>query len=513
MIPSLQGSSAPSCTRTVGHGTKAPPMRQVRHASSGSPIQDVCAIVLAAGQGTRMRSDLVKILHPLNGLPMVAHVLGVCRRLGLKRTLVVIGHQAEQVRDALADNPVEFVVQAEQRGTAHAVLQAEAALRGFEGTLLVINGDVPLLGPILLDRLLAAHRKCRADATLVTTRLPNPAGYGRVLRDRQGAFRGIVEEVEATPAERRVTEINAGIYCFRSPRLFAALHQVEPSSVKGELYLPEVLPILRKERGQITTVLAEDPREALGINTRAELAEAYGILRQRVVARLMEEGVTCLDPATAHVSVLATVGRDTTLYPNVQIEGKSEVGTGCTIHAGCRIRGSRLGNRVTVLDGCVILESEIADDCTIGPFAHLRPRSQLKRRAKVGNFVEVKKSVIGEGSKVPHLTYVGDATVGERVNIGAGTITCNYDGVSKHQTAIEDEAFVGSNTSLVAPVRVGKGAIVAAGSTITQDVPPDAIGFGRAQQANKPGRAAEWRRKAKEAAAAHGKKSEGDEGN
>lgn len=461
--------------------------------SAVAPTRDVCAIVLAAGLGTRMRSSLVKVLHPLNGLPMVAHVLDLCRRMGVKRTLGVIGHQSERLREALGDFPVEFVEQAEQRGTAHAVLQAEAALQGFEGDILVINGDVPLLGEALIQRLLATHRKSGADATLVTTRLPNPTGYGRVVRDRRGVFRKIVEEVEATPAERRVREINAGIYCFRGPRLFTCLHGVKPSPVKGEFYLPEVLPMLRKAKGKIATVQAEDPREVLGINTRAELAEAYGILRQRVVARLMEGGVTCLDPATTHVSMLATVGEDTTLYPNVQLEGKSSIGTGCTIHAGCRIRDSHLGNRVMVLDGCVILESEIADDCSIGPFAHLRPRCQVKRRAKVGNFVEVKKSVIGEGSKVPHLTYVGDTTVGERVNIGAGTITCNYDGFGKHQTIIEDEAFIGSNANLVAPVKIGRGAIIAAGSTITQEVPPDALAFGRAQQVNKEGRAAEIR--------------------
>jgi bifunctional UDP-N-acetylglucosamine pyrophosphorylase / glucosamine-1-phosphate N-acetyltransferase len=441
-----------------------------------------------------MRSSLVKVLHSLNGLPMVGHVLDLCRRIGVKRTLVVIGHQGERLREALGDFPGEFVEQAEQRGTAHAVLQAEAALQGFEGDVLVINGDVPLLSEALIQRLLAAHRKAHADATLVTTRLPNPTGYGRVLRDRRGVFRSIVEEVEATPAERRVKEINAGIYCFHGPRLFTPLRHVKPSAVKGEFYLPEVLPILRKAGGKIATVLAEDPREVLGINTRAELAEAYGILRQRVVARLLEEGVTCLDPAATHVSMLATVAQDTTLYPNVQIEGKSSIGSGCTIHAGCRIRDSSLGDRVTVLDGSVILESEIADDCTIGPYAHLRPRSLVKRRAKVGNFVEVKKSVIGEGSKVPHLTYVGDATIGERVNIGAGTITCNYDGFAKHQTIIEPEVFIGSNTSLVAPVRIGRGAIVAAGSTITQEVPADALAFGRAQQVNKEGRAAEIRK-------------------
>lgn len=465
-----------------------------RRTSAGLPIRDLCAIVLAAGQGTRMRSSLVKVLHPLHGLPMVGHVLDLCRRIGVKRTLVIIGHQGEKMREALADFPVEFVVQAEQRGTAHAVLQAEAALQGFEGDLLVINGDVPLLGEALVDRLLAAHRKTGADATLVTTRLPNPSGYGRVLRDRRGTFRRIVEEVETTPAERRVKEINAGIYCFRAPQVFTSLHHVKPSPVKGELFLPEVLPILRKAGGKIGTVLADDHQEVLGINTRAELAEAYGVLRQRVVARLMEEGVTCLDPATTHVSMLATVGRDTTLHPNVQIEGKTSIEEGCTIHAGCRIQDSHLGKRVMVLDGCVILESEIADDCRIGPFAHLRPQSLIKRRAKVGNFVEVKKSVIGEGSKVPHLTYVGDATLGERVNVGAGTITCNYDGFAKHQTIIEDGVFIGSNTSLIAPLKIGRGAIVAAGSTITQEVPPDALAFGRAQQVNKEGRAVELRK-------------------
>jgi bifunctional UDP-N-acetylglucosamine pyrophosphorylase/glucosamine-1-phosphate N-acetyltransferase len=437
-----------------------------------------------------MRSDLPKIVHPLGGLPMVGHVLEICRRLGVKRTLVVIGHQADRVREALATYPVEFILQAEQRGTAHAVLQTEAALQGFEGELLVLNGDVPLLSDALVERLLRTHVTSRAVATPVTTRLADPTGYGRVLRDREGAFRGIVEEVEATAAQRRVNEINAGIYCFNAPRLFAALHKVRPSAVKGELYLPEVLGILLKEKGRIATVMTEDSREVLGINTRAELAEAYGVLRRRVVDRLMEAGVTCLDPATTHVSVLATVGRDTTLYPHVQIEGTTRIGEGCTVHAGSRIRDSQLGNRVTVLDGSVILEAEIADECIIGPYAHLRPGNRLRRKVKIGNFVELKKSVVGDGSKIPHLTYVGDSTVGERVNVGAGTITCNYDGFSKHQTIIEDEAFIGSNACLVAPLRIGRGAYVAAGSTITQEVAPDALAFGRAQQVNKEGRAA-----------------------
>ena len=451
---------------------------------------EVCAVVIAAGQGTRMRSDLPKIIHPLGGLPMVGHVLEVCRRLGVKRTLVVIGYRAERVREVLATYPVEFILQEEQRGTAHAVLQTEAALQGFEGQVLVLNGDVPLLSDALVERLLATHAQARAVATAVTTRLADPSGYGRVLRDRRGAFQGIVEDVEATAAQRRVTEINAGIYCFNARHLFAALYKVRPSAVKGELYLPEVLAILLRAKGRIATVLAEDSQEVLGINTRGELAEAYGVLRRRVVDRLMETGVTCLDPATTHVSILATVGRDTTLYPQVQIEGTTRIGEGCIVHAGSRIRDSQLGDRVTVLDGSVILEAEVADECIIGPYAHLRPGNRLRRKVKIGNFVELKKSVVGEGSKVPHLTYVGDSTVGERVNVGAGTITCNYDGFSKHQTIIEDEAFIGSNSCLVAPVRIGRGAYVAAGSTITQEVAPDALAFGRAQQVNKEGRAA-----------------------
>jgi bifunctional UDP-N-acetylglucosamine pyrophosphorylase/glucosamine-1-phosphate N-acetyltransferase len=451
---------------------------------------------MAAGQGTRMRSDLTKVLHGLCGLPMAGHVLALCERLGAQRALVVVGHQADRVREALTPLLLgaEFVLQAEQRGTAHAVQQAEEALAGFAGDLLVINGDVPLLTEELVQSLLAMHRKTRAVATLVTTRPSDPHGYGRVLRDRRGAFRAIVEEVEATAVQRRITEINAGIYCFRAPELFEALKEVRPSAVKGELYLPEVLPILRKSGGRIATVVAEDPHEVLGINTRAELADAARVLRRRVVRRLMREGVTCLDPESVHASVLATVGRDSVLYPNVQLEGRAEIGARCTIHSGSRIRDSRLEDGVTVLDGSVILESEVGEGAAVGPYAHLRPGSRVGREAKVGNFVELKKAVIGEGSKVPHLTYVGDAVVGRGVNIGAGTITCNYDGFAKHQTVIEDGVFIGSNASLVAPVRIGRGAIVAAGSTITDEVAPDALAFGRAKQVNKEGRAAEIRR-------------------
>jgi bifunctional UDP-N-acetylglucosamine pyrophosphorylase/glucosamine-1-phosphate N-acetyltransferase len=465
-----------------------------RNRTAPHTTPELSAVVMAAGLGTRMRSELVKVLHPLCGLPMVGHVLELTRRLGVKRTLVVVGHQADRVKEALAEQPVEFIRQAEQRGTAHAILQTEEALAGYAGDVLVLSGDVPLLSDELVGRLLAAHRQTKADATVVSTLLDAPTGYGRILRDRSRGFRAIVEEVEATAAQRRVKEINSGLYCFRAPRLFAALRQVQPSSVKGELYLTDVLAILKRDGGRVAIVSAEDSREVLGINTRAELAEAAAVLRRRAVERLMADGVTCLDPTSVYVSVQASVGRDTTLHPNVQIEGATRIGEGCTIHAGSRIRASRLGDRVTVLDGCVILESEVDDDCSLGPYAHLRPGNRLARKVKVGNFVEAKKTIIGEGSKVPHLSYVGDAILGERVNVGAGTITCNYDGYAKHLTEIEDGVFIGSNSCLVAPVRIGRGAFVAAGSTITEEVPPDAVAFGRARQVVKPGRAAELRK-------------------
>ena len=460
---------------------------------------ELCGLILAAGEGTRMRSSRAKVLHLLGGTPMILWVTELCRRLPLKRTLVVVGHQADHVRAALDGQPVEFVLQAEQRGTGHAVMQAEPALRGFEGDLLVLSGDVPLLTPQTVGALLEAHRRAGARVTFMSTRLEDPTGYGRVIRGPQGGFLRIVEEAEATPEERRITEINAGIYCFACPPLFQALGSVGTSAVKGEQYLPEVISIFRDRGLKVQAISAPDPQEVLGVNTRAELAQAYGVLRQRVLRDLMAGGVTVMDPETTHVAPTARIGRDTVLYPGVFIEGHTAIGEGCTLYPNCRLKDAQVGHGVTILDGCVVLESEVGDECTLGPYAHLRPATRLRRRVKVGNFVETKKADIGEGSKVPHLTYVGDATVGERVNVGAGTITCNYDGVAKHQTVIEDEAFVGTNTSLVAPVRVGKGAIVAAGSTITDDVPPDAIAFGRAQQVNKPERAAAWREKAREA--------------
>ncbi len=458
-------------------------------------MDDMCAIILAAGEGTRMRSRKAKVLHALLGRPLVHYPVELSRRLGAKRVLVVVAHQAEEVKQSLAGHPVEFVDQGEPKGTGHAVLRAEEALRGFEGTVLVLTADAPLLTEQTVRHLVEAHRSENAVATVLTARVAHPAGYGRILRDPQGRLHRIVEEVEATATEKQVSEINTGVYCFAAASLFEALRAVPVSPVKGEIFLPEVVRVLVQQGHPVHAVLTADATEVQGINTRAELAQAATVLRQRVNQRLMGEGVTLIDPQVTYIDDTVRIGPDTVIYPGVILEGTTTIGEGCVIHSHCRIQHSQLGEQVTVLDGSVILASEIADGCVIGPYAHLRPQSRLQRKAKVGNFCEVKKAVIGEGSKVPHLAYIGDTVMGKKVNIGAGTITCNYDGFAKHETVIEDEVFVGSNTNLVAPVRVGKGAIIAAGSTISEEVPPDAVAFGRAPQVNKEGRAATTRKK------------------
>jgi bifunctional UDP-N-acetylglucosamine pyrophosphorylase/glucosamine-1-phosphate N-acetyltransferase len=458
-------------------------------------MNNLCTVILAAGQGTRMRSKLPKVVHPVAGLPMIAYVVEACRSLQAKRIIVITGHQADRVREVLAGEVVEFVHQPEQHGTAHALLQTREALTGFDGDLLVVSGDTPLLTAQTLDGLLRAHRETRALATVLTAELPDPTGYGRIVRSTTGELLRIVEELEATPQERQIHEINAGVYCFAAHALFEALQAIRPSAVKGELYLPDAIALLRERDGGVQALPARDPDEMRGVNTRAELAEIHRLLWRKTALRLLAEGVTLLDPERAYIGPFVRIGFDSILYPNVTLEGQTMIGEGTTIYSGCRIRNSTIGNDTILLDGCIIQESQIGDGCQVGPYAHLRPHAQLRRRAKVGNFVEVKKSVVGEGSKIPHLSYVGDTTIGERVNVGAGTITCNYDGFTKHQTVIEDDVFVGSDVILVAPVSVGHGAIIAAGSTITEDVPPDALAFGRARQVNKSGSAGAFRSK------------------
>jgi bifunctional UDP-N-acetylglucosamine pyrophosphorylase/glucosamine-1-phosphate N-acetyltransferase len=441
-------------------------------------------LILAAGLGTRMRSQTAKVLHQLAGRPLIAHVCRTAASLSPRRIYVIVGHQAEAVeqavRDELGADGATFIKQAEQRGTGDAVMAARSPLEGADSTLLILSGDVPLVrAEPTLGALVHQHRTHRgrgAACTLLTVRLDDPTGYGRILRDAEGRFGRIVEQRDATVEEKQIKEINAGIYCFETRSLFSALQRVQPANAQGEYYLTDVPGILRGDGENVSIFLHTDAREVSGINTRVELAEFERLLRQRTLRRLMlESGVTLIDPAHTYVSPEAQLGRDCVIYPDVHIEGASVVGDGCEIRSGTRITNSRIGHRVVIKDHCVIVDSEIADDCSVGPFAHLRMDSSLEEGAAVGNFVEMKKSRLGRRSKAMHLTYLGDATVGEQTNIGAGTITCNYDGKEKHQTTIEDGVKIGSDTMLVAPVRVGSRAVTAAGAVVTKDVPPDSL--------------------------------------
>jgi bifunctional UDP-N-acetylglucosamine pyrophosphorylase / glucosamine-1-phosphate N-acetyltransferase len=444
------------------------------------PNKPLDVLILAAGLGTRMKSRRAKVLHELGGRPLIAHVCRTAASLNPRSIYVVIGHQADEVKRAveeeLGPGQAMFVIQSQQRGTGDAVMAARNVLREYQSRVMVLSGDIPLVKAETLRMLLETHREEKASCTILTIHLENPRGYGRIERDKDGTFLKIVEQKDATEEQRAIREINAGIYCFEGPELFSALEEVQPTNKQGEYYLTDVPQILLQKGHQVAIYEHRDAREVSGINTRAELAEFENLLRRRKVRELMlNGGVTFIDPSHAYVSQEAEVGRDCVLYPDVHIEGKTVIGEGCEIHQGARITNSRLGNRVTVKDHCVIVDSEIEDDCAVGPFAHLRMKAQMQAHAVVGNFVEVKKSRIGRGTKSMHLTYLGDATIGEETNIGAGTVTCNYDGKQKHPTLIGDGVRIGSDTMLVAPVSVGDGAVTGAGSVVTEDVPPNTL--------------------------------------
>ena len=445
-------------------------------------MNQVTAVILAAGEGKRMRSRQPKVLHSLCGRPLIAYPLRTARALA-DRIVLVVGPNAEEAV-TLAGSDVRSVVQRERLGSGHAVLQARAECG--DGTILVLPGDMPLLSTATIQRLVDHHRKTRAAATVLSAVVAAPYGYGRIVR-KGGRVRRIVEERDATAAEKKVAEINTAVYCFAAARLWAALDRVRPNNDQGEYYLTDVIGILVRAGARVEAIVTPDPGEAAGVNDRKQLAAVAAVQRRRTLDRLMESGVTILDPASTYIDDTVTIGPDTTIYPQVVIEGPSTIGGECVIGVGCHLSASRIAERVTLLPYCVVRESAIEESATLGPFCHLRPLSHVGPKAKIGNFVELKKSTIGRGSKVPHLSYVGDATVGEGVNVGAGTITCNYDGVNKHETKIGDRAFIGTNTSLVAPVTVGEGAYIGAGSTITRDVPPGALAVGRAQQVVKDG--------------------------
>ena len=444
-------------------------------------------LLLAAGQGTRLKSKTIKLLHPVAGQPMVTWVARAARALHPSRTVAVVGFQGDRVQAALEGLCDAFAVQAEQRGTGHAVMQAAPLLRGAPGPLLILNGDLASLEPATLRSLVALQRKSKAALALVTTDLADATGYGRIVRDAKGRVVRIVEHKDATAAERKIREINCGIYCADPSALMATLKKIRPNNAQGEYYLTDAVHALIAKGETVVALKHPDPYEALGVNTRAELAEAGAILYARKASELQDGGVTLLDPSRTWIDPRAKVGRDTVLYPDVIVEGDCVIGEDCVIRSGSRLANMVLGRGVEVKDHCVLQDSRIGDAAQLGPFAHLRPGSVLEANARVGNFVELKKTRLGRGSKAPHLAYLGDAEIGPGCNIGAGTITCNYDGVNKHQTTLGPGVFVGSDSQLVAPVTVGEGAYVAAGTTVTEDVPPGALALSRVRQINMEG--------------------------
>ena len=450
-------------------------------------------LILAAGLGTRMRSNTAKVLHLLDGRPLISHVCHTAAALAPRKVYVVVGHQGRDVRSAvLTELPAEqtvIVEQKEQLGTGDAVNSAREYLENDDALLLILSGDVPMIRAETLGGLIQRHRDHRgrgAACTILTVKLKDPTGYGRIIRDSSGIFEKIVEQRDATETEAEINEINSGIYCFNARKLFAALSRVQNHNDQGEYYLTDVPALLKADGEDVALYSHGDPFEVEGVNNRMQLADLERHLRRRTIARLMlDYGVTFIDPTTAYVSERASIGRDTIIHPNVTIEGRTEIGDGCEIRSGSRVVNSRIGRGVEIRDNCLIMDSEIADAAKIGPMAHLRGHAEIGLEARIGNFVEVKKSKVGRGTKASHLTYLGDATIGENTNIGAGTITCNYDGVRKNETHIGNDVKIGSDTMLVAPVTVGDGAATGAGSVVTKDVEPGKLVVGAPARAIK----------------------------
>lgn len=452
------------------------------------PANRPTVLILAAGIGKRLRSKTIKLLHPVAGRPMVTRVAETCRALRPERQLAVIGPEAEHLRVALAGSVDAFAVQDKPLGTGHAVLSAARLVGTGSGrTVLIVNGDLPTLRTESLRALIALHRRSKAALTLVTALLPDASGYGRIVRDARGGVARIVEDKDASREERSIREINCGIYCADWGKLLPTLKKLRPDNAQGEYYLTDCVHRLLAAGEKVAALQHGDPEEVLGVNTRAELARAGMTLYARKAAALQDDGVSLLDPARIWIEPSVPVGRDTVIYPDVLIEGDSAVGEDCIIRSGCRLVNVRLGAGVEIKDHCVLLDSVVGSGAEIGPFAHLRPGNVVDEKAKIGNFVELKKTRLGKGSKAPHLSYLGDASIGAGCNIGAGTITCNYDGVTKHPTTLGTGVFIGSDSQLVAPVTVGDGAYIGAGTTVTQDVPPGALAISRVKQVNLEG--------------------------
>jgi len=466
--------------------------------------QDVAILVLAAGKGTRLKSTLAKVLHRAGGRSLVEHVVRVCIPLGAKKIIAAVGHQAEKVTDVVDPFGVETVLQQPQNGTGHAMLVAKRAI-GHAKYILVMPGDAPLVRTETLRALINKHKKGNAAATILTAVLADPSGYGRIARKSGDSVAAIIEESQLRPEQRELNEINSSIYCFTAAKLWPALAQVKPNNRHREIYLTDAIAILNAKGETVLAEISPDARETLGCNTRADLAGVDRTFREWKREELMNNGVTIQLPETVLIDPEVTAGEDTVIEPCVQLLGKTKIGARCLVRTGSVIHDTLLGDDVTIEPHCVIMKSRLDSNVIAGPFARMRPETHLKVGARVGNFVELKKSVVGEGTKVPHLSYIGDSKIGSKSNIGAGTITCNYDGFAKHPTIIGNKVFIGSDSVLIAPVKIADGAYIAAGSAITDNVPADALGIARGRQVNKPGWAGKRRREM--AATAKPKKS------
>lgn len=441
------------------------------------------AIILAAGQGTRMKSKLYKVLHPVCGKPMVQHVIDQVKSLNINEIVTIVGHGAEKVKEQLGEDS-QYALQAEQLGTAHAVLQSEGMLADKEGVTIVVCGDTPLIKAETMEALFKHHEETNAKATILTARAEDPTGYGRIVRNDNGFVEKIVEHKDATEQERSINEINTGTYCFDNKLLFETIHKVSNDNVQGEYYLPDVIEILKNQGEIVSAYVTDNFAETLGVNDRVALAEAERTMKKRINEFHMRNGVSFIDPDNTYIGPDVVIGQDTVIYPGTTISGKTVVGSECLLGPNSEISDCEVGNN-TVIRQSAAFNSKIGSEVNIGPFAHIRPDSDIHDEVKIGNFVEIKKAVFGRGSKASHLSYIGDAEVGADVNIGCGSITVNYDGKNKFLTKIEDGVFIGCNSNLVAPVTIGKGAYVAAGSTITEDVPGEALALARARQVNK----------------------------
>jgi bifunctional UDP-N-acetylglucosamine pyrophosphorylase / glucosamine-1-phosphate N-acetyltransferase len=443
---------------------------------------EYAGLILAAGKGTRMKSNLCKVLHRVAGRPMMAYVIDTVKETGISKLSVIVGHQAVEVKRLFSETGIDFVLQEPQLGTGHAVSVAAESLGSHHGSVLVLCADIPLLRHETLFAFMRYHEDNKSRLTVMTTRVGNPFGYGRIVRQSEDLISRIVEERDATDQERTINEINTGVYLVDRELLFDLVGLLENNNAQGEYYITDIVGEAVTRSIPVHAFVLDDFSEALGINTRSELAAASAVVWKRTRQRFMDSGVTLLDPNSAYIDSTVAVGPDTVIHPNVTIIGATSIGGGCEIESGVYVLSSRLGNGVRILQGSRVDNAQIDDFTTVGPMAHLRPQADIGKNARIGNFVEVKKSVVGDGSKAAHLTYLGDSLVGSNVNIGCGTITCNYDGKKKHRTVIGDNCFVGSDVQFVAPVEIGEGSVIGAGSTITKDVPPRSLAVSRSKQ-------------------------------